>query len=547
VAELLLGPMLRYVSSTSATVWVETDQACVVEVCGANQKTFSFAGHHYALVVIEGLEPGSVTTYTVTLDGQQRWPLPDSDLPPSCIRTHAPGSPVTVMFGSCRAAAPHEPPYTLELDHDVRGRGVDALHVAGLRMLQQQPHEWPQLLLFLGDQVYADESSPLTAERVERKRDGPDDPPKGIVANFEEYTWLYHEAWTPEIERWVLSVVPSAMIFDDHDVIDDWNISDTWVTDIRAEPWWPEHIIGGLVSYWIYQHLGNLSPERVADEGLVDQITAVSDATDLLRHWALESEEFTPLPGGYQFSFDRHFGTVHVIVIDSRNGRVLEPGKREMVDRDEWAWIVDQAREQTDHLILATSLPLFVPGGLHGIEQWSEAACDGARWKWLRRGGERLRRALDLEDWAAFDRSFRRFEQLLIGLCAPGDGRDPPATVSILSGDIHFAYVAEIVMPSEVTTRVRQIVCSPIRNTLRTRERRVMSFVSSRFGRRLGKALMRRADRPASALSWELSTDAVFHNNVGTLRFEQQDAHLLIEVAVSADGCEQHLETAITQ
>jgi hypothetical protein len=31
------------------------------------------------------------------------------------------------MFGSCRAAAPHEPPWSLEFDHDDRARGVDAL------------------------------------------------------------------------------------------------------------------------------------------------------------------------------------------------------------------------------------------------------------------------------------------------------------------------------------------------------------------------------------------------------------------------------------
>ncbi len=539
--------MLRYVSATAATVWVETDTACVVEVCRVQQKTFSFAGHHYALVVIDGLEPGSITEYNVRLDGEQRWPLPASALPPSCIRTSSPGTAVSVMFGSCRAASPHEPPYSLELDHDVRGKGVDALHAAGLRMLEQQPREWPQLLLFLGDQVYADESSPVTAERTERTRNGPRDPPKGIVANFEEYTWLYHEAWTPEIERWILSVVPSAMIFDDHDLIDDWNISESWVKNIRAQPWWPEHAIGGLVSYWIYQHLGNLSPERIAEEGLLDEITAVPDASDLLRRWALQSEEFTPVPGGYQFSFERHLGPVHLIVIDSRNGRVLDPGKREMVDQDEWAWIVDRATEAADHVVLATSLPLFVPGGLHGIQQWSEAVCDGHRGAWLRRPGEWIRRALDLEDWAAFDRSFRRFEQLLIGMCTASDHHAPPATVSVLSGDIHFAYVADIDMPGALTTRVRQVVCSPIRNVLRTRERRVMRFASSRFGRRLGKVLMRRARRQASALTWELTSDAVFHNNIGTLRFDRDDAHLLIEIAISVDGYEQHLEPAITQ
>ena len=28
------------------------------------------------------------------------------------------------------------------------------------------------------------------------------------------------------------------MIFDDHDVIDDWNTSAAWLAEMRATPWW---------------------------------------------------------------------------------------------------------------------------------------------------------------------------------------------------------------------------------------------------------------------------------------------------------------------
>ena len=118
------------------------------------------------------------------------------------------------------------------------------------------------------------------------------------------------------------------MIFDDHDMIDDWNISEAWVEDIRQEPWWEEHIVGGLVSYWIYQHLGNLSPEQIDEEGILEQLLASDDAGGILRRWALQSEEFTPVPGGYPFSYSRHLGSgVHLVVMDSRNGRVLTPGR----------------------------------------------------------------------------------------------------------------------------------------------------------------------------------------------------------------------------
>ena len=51
-----------------------------------------------------------------------------------------------------------------------------------------------------------------------------------------------------------------AMIFDDHDVHDDWNMSWRWVQEMRSKPWWEARIVGAFMSYWIYQHLGNLSP-----------------------------------------------------------------------------------------------------------------------------------------------------------------------------------------------------------------------------------------------------------------------------------------------
>ena len=77
MADLVLGPLLRYVSETEATVWVETDEACEVAVLGAVEPTFGVDGHHYALVRVEGLKPGTEHPYDVRLDGEVRWPVRD--------------------------------------------------------------------------------------------------------------------------------------------------------------------------------------------------------------------------------------------------------------------------------------------------------------------------------------------------------------------------------------------------------------------------------------------------------------------------------------
>ncbi|MDX2785151.1 hypothetical protein PV379_48875, partial [Streptomyces caniscabiei] len=79
---LRLGPLLRYVDGSSATVWVETARPCVAEVrCAGGghgeARTFQIAGHHYALVPVTGLAPGTASAYEVLLDGTPVWPLPD--------------------------------------------------------------------------------------------------------------------------------------------------------------------------------------------------------------------------------------------------------------------------------------------------------------------------------------------------------------------------------------------------------------------------------------------------------------------------------------
>jgi hypothetical protein len=320
VAELVLGPLLRHVGSDDATIWVETDRACEVAVLGARTRTFHVAGHHYALVVVDGLEPGSETPYIVELDGETVWPETGSPFPPSVVRTIDPDAPLKLLFASCRVSWPHEPPYTLAPDEDERGFGQDALLGAAGRMLEEPSERWPQAVLFLGDQVYADEVAPQTLEFIRSRRDTGKGPGEE-VADFEEYTRLYREAWSenPSL-RWFLSTVSSAMLFDDHDVHDDWNISRAWVERMRALPWWEERIVGAFTTYWIYQHLGNLSPRELAEDDLYARVREADDAAPLLREFSLEADREA---AGTRWSFCRDFGRTRMLGIDCRAGRVL--------------------------------------------------------------------------------------------------------------------------------------------------------------------------------------------------------------------------------
>ena len=104
--DLVLGPLLRHVDPVSATVWVETDRPCEVAVLGRRSRTFRVGGHHYALVLVADLEPGSSTPYEVHLDGHPVWPPQQSSFPPSRIRTPGNREDFRIAFGSCRYATP---------------------------------------------------------------------------------------------------------------------------------------------------------------------------------------------------------------------------------------------------------------------------------------------------------------------------------------------------------------------------------------------------------------------------------------------------------
>jgi hypothetical protein len=92
VPEVVLGSLLCYADETEATIWVETDAPCEVEVLGSCSRPFHVEGHHYALVQISGLEPGDAYEYEVLLDGEKKWPEPGSPFPPSVIHTAEEGA-----------------------------------------------------------------------------------------------------------------------------------------------------------------------------------------------------------------------------------------------------------------------------------------------------------------------------------------------------------------------------------------------------------------------------------------------------------------------
>jgi len=77
--------------------------------------------------------------------------------------------------------------------------------------------------------------------------------------------------------RVLLANVPTYMMFDDHDVTDDWNINPSWVRHVRTKPLGKFIITNALVAYWAFQGWGN-DPEAF-DDDFLQQVTDFLAAT----------------------------------------------------------------------------------------------------------------------------------------------------------------------------------------------------------------------------------------------------------------------------
>jgi hypothetical protein len=542
VTTLVLGPMLRHVDETSAVIWVETSGDCEVTVTAGDRswsaRTWAVHDHHYALVECTDLEPGTLTPYVVDAGGERVWPQdPDGlGLPPPVIPTLKPGKPLRLAFGSCRTSVEHD-------EEGNRTHGVDALRAYALAMARvttpdgalDEDLRWPDMVLFLGDQVYADETTRAMEEFISSRRDI-EEPPWSELKDYQEYAELYRLAWSDPVTRWLLSTLPSAMIFDDHDIRDDWNTSAQWRREMEATSWWHERIVSGLGSYWVYQHLGNLTPDERAQDP-VWQLVAKHDGaveldlTDDLDRFAERADQD---PRSYRWSFARDIAGDRLVVLDSRAARVLEEDQRSMIDDVELEWLDAQLCGDVDHLFVGTSLPFLLPEGLQNLEAFNEALAGGAWGRRGRRVGEWVRQVVDLEHWGAFQEGFHQVADMVKDVAVGGRGR-APRTVTFLSGDVHHSYVSRVRGPHDASV-VLQLVCSPIRNPLRRRWRFATAALSYGVAGPLGMLMARSAHVSDPPFRWRRVRGPWFDNNLATLEVTDGGLHIWWATGEVRDG-----------
>jgi hypothetical protein len=224
--------------------------------------------------------------------------------------------------------------------------------------------------------------------------------------------------------RRLLANVPTYMIFDDHDVTDDWNLSLQWRQDVKGSKLGKRIIADALMAFWLCQGFGN-DPELYdpADaQMLVELIEARHEKYGLIEDvfWGLTKWEFfTPT---YPF----------IYFLDTRTQRGLrdgprgtDPGAPAYLKKIE-AWHATiktlqrllSRQDKNLPLVLVAAVPVF---GFKFIEDLQVAVSAIAGTPYF----------LDLESWSANQRHLNLFLQLM------GD-----ANVVILSGDVHYAFTS---------------------------------------------------------------------------------------------------------
>jgi hypothetical protein len=119
---------------------------------------------------------------------------------------------------------------------------------------------------------------------------------------------------------------------------------------------------------------------------------------------------------------------------------------------------------------------------------------------------------------------------MLRSIATGGRGGDPPASITLVGGDIHKAYIAEVSLGRRDASRsrVHQLVCSPFRNPLSPTQRRVVQLTGTAFGGAALRVLARLAGVKPPSVRWRYRAGPTFHNSIGIVELDGRRAEATI-------------------
>ncbi|MFA3792834.1 alkaline phosphatase D family protein [Aliiglaciecola sp. SL4] len=268
--------------------------------------------------------------------------------------------------------------------------------------------------------------------------------PENIAPQFattyaEELKWVEDFKQGLSKVRRAMAHIPVYMIFDDHDVTDDWNLTRGWEDAVYNNAFAKRIVGNALIGYWLCQGWGNdvskLSPltEKLLPFFTATGITEHDKVIDILLHW-----------DQWHYTLDTQ---PKVVVLDTRTQRWRsESSLSKPSGLMDWEALCDLQQELINQpaVIMVSPAPIF---GVKLIET-------------IQRIFTFFGRALvvDAENWMAHKGTasvilniFRHY-------------KTPPNFV-ILSGDVHYSFVYDITLKFRRNSpHITQITSSGIKN-----------------------------------------------------------------------------------
>jgi hypothetical protein len=220
--------------------------------------------------------------------------------------------------------------------------------------------------------------------------------------------------------RRVLANVPTYMIFDDHDVTDDWNLTAEWREAVAASPTGRRVVANALAAYWLFQGWGN-DPDSYDDAfkgavtGFLVGDRGVSAATFEERLWSFDRWSYVAPT------------TPPAVVLDTRTQRSYdsERGAARLVGPGEQRRVLQLAHEARatgrgdteSPLVLVSAVPVY---GLELQERRQKFLADKV-------GPYQI----DFEAWHSNLQGLVDFMRMLAEQSAP-------PWCLLLSGDVHY-------------------------------------------------------------------------------------------------------------
>ncbi|SDS77365.1 PhoD-like phosphatase [Halopseudomonas sabulinigri] len=251
-------------------------------------------------------------------------------------------------------------------------------------------------------------------------------------------------AGLPQVAR-LLAHQPTLMIFDDHDVTDDWNLTAAWERTAYGHPFSRQIIGNALLAYLLCQGWGN-DPEAI-EQPLERLATLLNNAAGSGQLEVAEQDRCINALlqfHGWEYQIP---GTPTLVVLDTRTRR-WRSERSPFRPSGLMGW--EALTELQQRLIDQTAVVIVSPAPMFGVK-----LIEGVQ-KLFALAGKPL--VVDAENWMAH----RGAAKVLLNIFRHGR---TPGNYVILSGDVHYSFVYDIaIRDRQQGPQLWQITSSGLKN-----------------------------------------------------------------------------------